>query len=244
MVAQLQPREESAEIPHASPPDPQANPRSKVARKKRGATKRRPGFAGWMKRAVSIIGPIAAIVGIVATVRQLNPPLPPAPDPRIEVDEKATLTRSSRNNQLELHVNLTLLNEGGKVALIPRPSVSLYVESPDQVQNIPADDLHFKFADGTNEVIFPVSLHEGAGTFQRQIVCSIAEGREGAWYRAGLLHINLLFKPEGHDAVSRCLVFTPPVTDGGQPLSADESKSITITDDCEAFGERFSKRRS
>ncbi|HXU35863.1 MAG TPA: hypothetical protein VN937_05825 [Blastocatellia bacterium] len=244
MVAQLQPREERVDIPHASPSDTHANPRAKAAKKKRGATKRHPGLAGWMTRAVAILGPIAAIVGIVATLWHLNPPQQPAPDPRIEIDEQATLTRNASNNQLELHVNLTLLNEGGRVALIPRPRVSLYVESPDEVQNVPADDLHFKFADGTNEVIFPVSLHEGAGSFQRQIVCSIAEGREGAWYRAGLLHINLLFKPEGREAVSRCLVFTPPVTDGSGRLSADESKSITITNDCEDFGERFSKRRS
>src|SRR6185369_3684139 len=183
MVAQLQPREERVDIPHASPSDTHANPRAKAAKKKRGATKRHPGLAGWMTRAVAILGPIAAIVGIVATLWHLNPPQQPAPDPRIEIDEQATLTRNASNNQLELHVNLTLLNEGGRVALIPRPRVSLYVESPDEVQNVPADDLHFKFADGTNEVIFPVSLHEGAGSFQRQIVCSIAEGREGAWYR-------------------------------------------------------------
>lgn len=241
MVAQLQPREESSEIRHASPSAPYPTPNVRVAKKKRGATKRRPGFAGWMTRAVSIIGPIAAIVGIVATVRQLNPP---APVPRIEVDEQATLTRSSSNNLLELHVNLTLLNEGGKVALIPRPRVSLYVESPDQVQNVQADDLHFKFADGTSEVIFPVSLREGAGTFERKMVCSIAEAREGDWNRAGLLHINLVFKPEGHDAVSRCLVFTPPVISASPLPSAYQPKSITITDDCEAFGTSFSKRRS
>jgi hypothetical protein len=144
--------------------------------------------------------------------------------------------RSAKNKQLELRVSLTLLNEGGSVALIPRPIVSL----GDAL--IPPDDLHFTFAEGMSEVIFPVSLHEGASTFEKKIICSIAEGREGDWYQARLLRINLDFRPEGHDPISRCLVVVPPMTDVNQPLLSDESRCFTITDDCDAFGDGFTKR--
>ena len=237
MVAQLQPRDESVEKQQATQPARRAYPHP--TKKRRGTAKRRLALSGWMKWAASVAGLIATIVATLAAARQLNPPAPPLPppaDPRIEVDERATLTRSSKNNHLELSVNLTLLNKGGSVALIPRPTVSL------GDARIEPNDLHFTFAGGTNEVIFPVFLSEGASTFARQIICSIAEGRNGDWYQAGLLRINLDFRPEGHDPISRCLVFIPPVTDGNQPLSPDESKCFTITDNCRDFGEGFIKR--
>jgi hypothetical protein len=186
-----------------------------------------------MKWAASSVGLIATIVATLGALRQINPPPPPPADPRIEVDQQATLIRST-NNQRELRVSLTLLNQGGRMALIPRPTVSL-----DDAY-IPPNNVHFKFVDGASEVIFPVPLHEGAGTF-KQVICSIAEGYDGEWRQAGVLRINLDFRPEGHDPISRCLVFVPPVTDGNQPLSSDESKSFTITDNCSDFGEGFTK---
>ena len=217
---------------------PRAHARPKLAKKKGGAAKRRASLAGVMKWVVSSVGLIATIVATLAAVLHINPPVPPPPDPVIRVDEQAKLTRSSKNNLLELRVNLTLLNKGGNVALIPRPTVSL--DAAGQVRLVPPDDLHFKFAEGTSEeVIFPVSLHEGANTFEKQIICSIAEGRDADWYQAGLLRINLDFRPEGNDPISRCLVVVPPVN---RPLSCDESKCFTITDDCDAFGDGFTKR--
>ena len=234
MIAQLQPRAQSLEEQQPIPPGRRLSPRSKIIKKKRGAGKRRAGPAAWMKWVASSVGLIATIAATSAAVKELIPSTLSPADPRIEVDQQATLTRSA-NNQLELSVSLTLLNQGGRMALIPRPTVSLDDAS------VPPNNLHFKFVDGASEVIFPVPLHEGAATF-KQVICSIAEGRNGEWCEAGLLRINLVFKPEGHDPVSRCLVFVPPTSDGNQPVSKGESSSITITDDCGSFGEGFTKR--
>jgi hypothetical protein len=239
MVAQLQPREESVEKPQAIRPVPRAHPHPKFTKKRIGADKRRARLAGWMKWVGSSVGLIATIVATLAAVRQLNPPPPPPPPsaaPTVKVDGRATLIRKPKNKQHELRVSLTLLNEGGSVALIPRPTVSLG-DAP-----IPLNDLHFTFAEGTSEVIFPVSLHEGASTFERKIICSIAEGRDSHWYQTRLLRLNLDFKPEGHDPISHCLMVIPPLTEGHQPLSSDESTCFTITDDCDAFGDGLTKR--
>lgn len=238
MVAQIQPGERGDERPITERPRRRANPRPKTTKKKRGTPKRRAGIAGWVKWLASSVGLIAALTTAMVGLRQI---IPAHAKPRIEADGQAWLIRSAKNNQLELRVNLTLLNEGAKVALIPRPTVSLYVDSPDRVLDIPADDLHFKSADGASEIIFPVSLHEGAGTFERQIICSIAGGRDGDWYQPGLLHLNLVFRPKGHEAVNRCLVFTSPVPESIQQLPPDGTRTITIND-CLDFGEGFTKR--
>lgn len=240
MVAQLQPRERSEERQQTAPPGLRADPRSKVNKKKRRVAKHGAALVRWAKWSAFSIGLIATMCTTMEALRKFFPP-PPAP--RVEADGQALLIRSAKSNQVELRVNLTLLNEGGKVALLPRPIVSLYVDSPDQVLNIPAEDLHFKSADGTSEVIFPVSLREGADTSEKQIICSIAGGHDGDWYQPGLLHLNLVFKPKGHGAVNRCLVFTSPVPDSIQHLTPDSARSITIND-CLDFGDGFTKRTS
>lgn len=237
MVAQLQPREEGVEKPQAKRPVPRAQPHPKFTKKRSGAPKRSLGFAGWMKWLASCAGLIATIVATIAAIRQLNPPPPPPPPPppsaapRIAVDGRAKLARSSKNKQRELQVGLTLRNEGGSMALIPRPTVSL----GDAL--IPPNDLNFTFAEGMKEVIFPVSLLAGASTFEKQIICSIAERRDGEWNQARVLRINLDFRPEGHDPISRCLVAVPPVTDRKHPLSSRAPTCFTITDNCSDFGE-------
>lgn len=239
MAAQLQPREHSAPEQQTASPGPHSSPRVRIAKKKREAPKRSLGFAGWMKWLASGVGLIATIVATLAAVRQLNPPPPPPPPsaaPKVKVDGQATLIRRPKNKQLELRVNLTLLNEGGSVALIPRPIVSL----GDTL--IPPNDLHFTFPEGISEVIFPVSLHEGASSFEKKIICSIAESRDGHWSQKRLLHLNLDFMPEGHDPITHCLVVIPPLTEGDLRSPADESTCFTITDDCDAFGDGFTKR--
>ena len=235
MATQLQPIEQSAQRRQTASSGAHANPRARVTKKKRVASKRREGLARWMKWTASSVGLIATIVATVAGFRQIHPLPPTPPDPRIKVDGQATLARSSKNNQLELRVGLTLLNEGGSVAVIPRPKISL----GDTL--ISPNDIHFTFPGEMTEVIFPISLHEGANSFEKKIICSIAEGRNSDWYQTRLLQLNLDFRPEGHDPISHCLVVIPPLADGNQPLSSDESKCFTITDDCLAFGDGFKR---
>ena len=237
MIAQLQPTECRDERPQASPLGPRgiARPGHKVNKKKRRVARPNAGVAGWVSKLGVFVGLIVGVVSMILGIRQI---IPANPVPNVLVDGQASLIRSSKSRQVELLFNLTLLNEGGNVAKIPRPTVSLYVDSPDQMLDIPAEYLHFKTADGNSDVIFPVSLHEGASTFEKKIVCSIGGGPDGNWYPPGFLYLSLVFG-KGHGAVNRCFVVTSPVPESIQDLKPESSRPIPINDCEEDFGGGF-----
>lgn len=241
MSAQLRPTEETAQEQQTAPAPlgRRTHPHAKATQKKRGPAKKSSATAVCMKWVASGVGLVATMAATYVAIKPIF--VLPKAKPAIVVDERASMRRNSKNNQIELRVNLTLLNKGEKMALIPRPTVSLYVDTPDRLLEIPADDLHFEYEDGPGEVIFPVSLHEGAATYEKQIVCSI--GRNGDWYQPGLLHLNLVFPLDGNELVNHCLVFSSPVPESIRELPPDRSKCIPISN-CGDFGEGFTKRTS
>lgn len=244
MAAQLQPIEHTVEDRQPTTPSPRAHSHLRHTKKTRRKPKLRLGLSGWLKWAGTFVAVIGALIAAMVNIKAIFPPMP-VPIPTVLADADVLLTRGSTTKQFELRISLTLQNQGGAVAIIPRPTVSSYIQSPDQAINIPAEKLRFTLTDLPSEVIFPVSLCEGANTFQKQIFCLISVGPDGEWYQPGVpLHLNLAFGHAGREPVSCCLVFTSPVPASIADLPENGQKHITISDQCGDFGDGFIRRTS
>lgn len=244
MAAQLQPSERSDETLQPGEPGT-ARPRHRVNRKRRRGSKANGRLVGWVSKLGVFVGVMAGVVTMVLGLRQI---IPAQANPSLEVDGQAMLIRSLENNQIELQVNLTLMNEGAKTAVIRRPKVSLYVDSPDNSLNLTPENLHFRPAnagsgDQGGEVLFPVTIADAKSA--EKITCSVGCGPDcpnwDEWQQQGRWVIDLDFAPGGSEALSRCLAFVFPVPASLRDMVPGKAKRIGLVDCSDLDG--FTRRR-
>jgi hypothetical protein len=208
--------------------------KSEVNQLRRDVGDENRGATGWAKRCGVFAGLTATVITIILGAMQVVPALwPEQTNASIELDDLIFIGNS--NGQLELRLNVTLTNEGKKLVSIPRPKVSICVDSADNVVGV-RDNVHILpvvgvSPDGNGEAHLPIPLNEGGvgkiiWALRSDPCCPDWEMSTPSQPRRW--HINLVFSPKGQQPITLEREFIFPMRESIQNLTAGTSKNVDL----------------